>query len=271
MSVLVSRVIVAIRGYGRHQCSQLAAAISYHVLFSIFPLTLVLAAITGLILQDDALRQRVTDKVIDVLPLTAQANGQVADAIHGAAAPSAAVGLIGVVGLIWSAGGMMASIRIGLTDAWGRGPREYVRGKLVDLVMLTGVGLLVLITVGITVLQQFLPRLGLELGWFNAVLGAAAGLVVSLGLFTALYRLVPPHRPRYSSVLPAAAVAAVGLELLKQGYALYLANFADYSVVYGSLGAVIAFLFFVYLAASLLLFGAELGATFEDESEPTPE
>jgi membrane protein len=273
MSLLVSRAHVAIKGYGRHQCPQLAAAISYHVLFSIFPLALVIAAITGLVLQDDSLRQRVTDNLIDALPLTAHANGQLSDAIKGASAPSAAVGLIGIVGLIWSAAGMMASIRIGLTAAWGRGRRQYVRGKLVDLVMLTGVGLLVLITVGITVLQQLLPRLGRGLGYglLDDMVSIGLGFGVSLLLFSALYRLVPPGRPRLASVLPAAAMAAVGLELLKQGYALYLANFADYSVVYGSLGAVIAFLFFVYLAASLLLFGAELGAAFEEEIPLTPE
>ena len=271
MTVLVTRIRVAIKGYGSHQCSQLAAAISYHVLFSIFPLMLVLAAILGLLLQDDALRARVTDDILDAMPLTVHANGQLADTIQGASAPSAAVGLVGVVGLIWSAGGMMASIRIGLTAAWGRGQREYVRGKLVDLVMLTGVGLLVLVTVGVSVLEHLLPRLGHGFGWLDDAVGVTLGLLVSLALFTALYRLVPPRRPRMSAVLPAAAVAAVGLELLKQGYALYLGNFADYSVVYGSLGAVIALLFFVYLAASLLLFGAELGAAIEDESLLTPQ
>jgi membrane protein len=67
----------------------------------------------------------------------------------------------------------------------------------------------------------------------------------------------------------AALFAAVAFELLKRGFAIYLAHFADYNVVYGSLGAVIAFLFFVYLAASVLLFGGELGAASRG-SEPGP-
>jgi membrane protein len=67
-------------------------------------------------------------------------------------------------------------------------------------------------------------------------------------------------RPVWRYLWPGALVAAVGAELLKTGYAYYLAYFANYNLVYGSLGAVIGFMFLVYLTATVFLFGAELSA-----------
>ena len=53
---------------------------------------------------------------------------------------------------------------------------------------------------------------------------------------------------------------SLGIEVAKQGFAFYLAGFASYDVVYGSLGGVFALLFWVYLSANILLFGAEVAA-----------
>ena len=53
-------------GYRAHSCSTVAAAISYHVLFSIFPLAVLLVSVLGLVLQDDHLRQETTDALVDV-------------------------------------------------------------------------------------------------------------------------------------------------------------------------------------------------------------
>jgi membrane protein len=56
--------------------------------------------------------------------------------------------------------------------------------------------------------------------------------------------------------------AALGYELLKRGFGIYLDQFANYSAVYGSLGAVIAFMFFVWLASLVFLIGAEMAAVW---------
>ena len=61
-------------------------------------------------------------------------------------------------------------------------------------------------------------------------------------------------------VVAGALVGALLFEALKHGFAFYLRNFTNYDAIYGSLGAAIALLFFVYLAACVLLFGAEIAA-----------
>jgi membrane protein len=71
--------------------------------------------------------------------------------------------------------------------------------------------------------------------------------------------------------------AAVGYELVKRGFSIYLDNFANYDAVYGSIGAIIAFMFFVYVAAVVFLLGAEMAAIWPraraggfDSDEPGP-
>ena len=77
-----------------------------------------------------------------------------------------------------------------------------------------------------------------------------------------LYRFVPTTGPRLRDLWPGALVAAAGFEVLQYGFSVYLSGLAHYNRVYGSLGAVIAALFFVYLNASVFLFGAEVASEY---------
>jgi membrane protein len=61
-------------------------------------------------------------------------------------------------------------------------------------------------------------------------------------------------------VVPGAALCVVLWANSSVGFSFYLANFADYGVTYGSLGAAVGLLFYLYLCASLALLGAELNA-----------
>ena len=94
--------------------------------------------------------------------------------------------------------------------------------------------------------------------------------LISFLAFLFLYWLLPNRalRPRY--LWPGALVAAVGFEAVKLGFTLYLANFGNYDIVYGSLGGVIALLFWVYLSANIMLFGAEVAAEVPTSSSARP-
>src|SRR5919197_4823876 len=67
----------------RDRCPQYAASISFHVLFSLFPLTIACFSVFGLLLQDDSLRNRVTSELIDVLPLSPAGQKDVENSIKG--------------------------------------------------------------------------------------------------------------------------------------------------------------------------------------------
>src|SRR4029450_10127151 len=109
------------------RCTQYAAAIAYRVLFSLFPLTIALVSIFGLVLQDDEVRQSVISELIDYLPVDPSGEAQIQKQIEEIATPLSAIGLISLVALIWGASGMMASIRLGLEAA-----RKGDRGRAAE-------------------------------------------------------------------------------------------------------------------------------------------
>ncbi|MGH3134706.1 MAG: YihY/virulence factor BrkB family protein, partial [Gaiellaceae bacterium] len=175
---------------------QYAASISFHVLFSLFPLTIVLVSIFGLVLQDDELRQDVIDELVDVLPVSESGQADIADSIEGIATPLSAFGLISLIALLWGASGMMASLRVGLETALKveRG-RPAARAKLVDFVLLAAVGLLVLLVVGLSaffgffgrVLDWFAERIGIDASFPGFLIQDGVHLVVVAALTLGLY------------------------------------------------------------------------------------
>jgi membrane protein len=70
----------------------------------------------------------------------------------------------------------------------------------------------------------------------------------------------PNARQRFRSVVPGAALSVVLWAISSVGFSIYLANFADYGATYGSIGAAVGLLFYLYLCASVVLLGAELNA-----------
>jgi membrane protein len=90
-------------------------------------------------------------------------------------------------------------------------------------------------------------------------LSALAQVATSTGLallaFLLLYRVVPPVPPRFRDIVPGALVAAIGLGVASGFFTLYL-NQASSFDLYGSLGAALVLLLFVYVAASVMVFGA---------------
>jgi membrane protein len=87
--------------------------------------------------------------------------------------------------------------------------------------------------------------------------------LVTFASFAALYRWVPASHPRWRDVLPGAIFAGVLFEVLKNSFAIYIANFNNYDVIFGSLAGIAIFLFYVYLSAIILLIGAEVARTSE--------
>jgi membrane protein len=253
------------------QCPQQAAAIAYRVLFSIAPLAIVLVSIFGLVLQDDSVREDVVEAIVDALPVSASGRKDVEDAITAIATPASAAGLVSLLVFAWAATGMMTAVRRGLETAMSViESRPLARGKLVDLVLIVGAAVLVLVTVGITLLGELVQkasgslgeRLGLGPGALADGLLLGARLVLSLVVVLLLYRFVPARGLRIRDGLAGAIVTALLFELISFGAGWLYEGTSRLSVVYGSLTAALVFLYSVYLYASALLLGAEVATAW---------
>jgi membrane protein len=268
----------AIEELFRDRCPQYAASIAYHVLFSLFPLTILLVSILGLVLQDAELRDKVIEEVLDVLPVSVSGEENVRSQIEQIASPLSAIGLVSLVALLWGASGMMASIRIGLEAALKveRG-RPVAHAKLIDFVLVGASGILVLAVIGISTFAAFFSRaveyatdrLGVDGATDPSGALVRDGLQLLLIAFMTLmlYRFVPARRINRRAALAGAVFTASGIWGASKLLAV-LFDFTRYNVIYGSLAGVMTFLFFVYVVAIIVLLGAEFAYAWSQPPGP---
>lgn len=269
--------VTTVKHYGEHNCGQLAAGIAYYVLFSVFPLLIFLVAVVGIFLNDSA-QQDIVDQVMKVVPLSETSGRdnveQAVNAVSGSSGP--AVGLIGVVGMAWAASGMFGAVRRSLNIIYHEQEhsRPWVQAKLIDLSLVLGVGIFfgfsIFVTGALRVIRsrsQDLAALGdlsEQLGWAWTLGIIAIPFVFSFVAFTFIYWIIPARNGTLTSALPGAFIAAIAFEAVKNLFGYYVQNFSNFDVVFGSLGAVAAFLFWVFISAQILLFGAEISRTFQE-------
>ena len=258
------------------RCTQYAASIAYRVLFSLFPLTIFLVSIFGLVLQDDELRADVIEELVDFLPVSEEGQVDIESSIEGLASPLSAIGLISLIALLWGASGMMAAIRIGLEEAMKIDRRRpAVHAKLVDLILVVIAGMLVLLVVALSAFGAFFSGL-VERATSWAGIEPPSGVLVRDGvqllligtLALLLYRFVPARQLKRQGALAGAVVTAVGIWGATKVLAIVFADFSRYNLIYGSLAGVMTFLFFVYVIALILLFGAEFAYAWSEPAGP---
>ncbi len=267
----------AVERFYADQCPQLAAGIAYRVLFSIAPLAIVLVSIFGLVLQDDSVRHDVVNSIVDELPVSAAGRRDVENAVTAIATPASAAGLVSLLVFAWAATGMMAAIRQGLERAMGvNESRPAARGKLVDLALIVGAAVLVLVTVGLTLLGALVQKasgkvgevFGIGAGTLAGSLIHAASLVLTIVVVMLLYRFVPARGLRFRDGLVGAIVTALLFRLIALASGWIYVKTTRLSVVYGSLTAALVFLYSMYLYASALLLGAETAAAWSRPPGP---
>ena len=270
----------AVTRYTLHRNPQIAAAISYHVLFAIVPLFVFLATIFGLLLRDPDRRQEVTQQLVDRFPLSPEAGVDIERILSEIPTPLSVIGVLSILALLWSASGMMASVRVGLTTAFDDDfRRPYFHSKLVDLLLVLGVACLFVgflaLTIAINAIERWSETVAGGLGAAGLDRGSILALLVppllTFGVLLFLYRLVPRTRLRYRDLAVGALVAAIASEAIRIGFSYYLAKVARYDLLYGALGSVFALLLVVYLQAIVLLLGAEIARAWAQSAYGPPD
>ena len=257
-----------VREFQEDDCTHMAAGVAYYAMFSIFPLLLGLVAVLGMLLDADALQAQLADAVSAVLPGTGDL---VTSTVRGVVAARGSMGIVAVAGLFWSASAIFAAIRRSVNLAWDvPRSRPFLKQKAIDLAMILGTGLLFVLSFGTTAAYRALSELEIPLLALGTVgasplwqpVGFVLPLLFTFAIFASVYRFLPNTRVAWGDVWPGALVGSVAFEVAKYGFVLYLEHFATYNLVYGPLTSVIAFLFWAYISALVLLFGAELSSEY---------
>ena len=264
-------VIIAIRTareFIEDDCTHLAAAIAYYAMFSLFPLLLGLISILGFVLGTSSVQAALKDAIGTYVPSSAAFVGETLDQVVAA---RGTVGIVATLGFLWSAMSVFAAVRKSLNIAWDISQsRHIVHQKLLDLSMVLAVALLLLLSVALTAAFSLLrameiPVLGVkplehELLW--ALLGFILPLWLTYTIFLLVYKLVPNTDVFWHEAAVGAAIASPLFELAKNAYVWYARDIGRYELVYGSVGAVMGLLMWIYVSSLVLLLGAEVASEY---------
>lgn len=257
----------ALATFSENRASQAAAALAYYAFFSLFPLLLMIIAGGSYLVDVQQLYRAVLKLVQTAIPIS---NQLIEENLRRVVEARRAVGIVGLLTLLWSASGFFTSLAYNINLAWPRAKqRSFLKKRLIGLAMigcLTALLILSLVLDWVTTLIPIL-RAGLgarpEDGPWNLISGLASW-VVMLVLLLGLYRWIPAGDVPWRAASRGALTASIGLKAASAGFVWYLkSGLGRYQLVYGSLGAVVALLVLLYVVTLITLFGAHLTAAIE--------
>ena len=261
------------QGFSDDQVTFLAAGLCYFVFFSIFPLVLVLVAVAGHFLSAEEAMRHAMRVVSELFPAQ---QGFLIDILRQVMEYRGEATLVGFVMLLWSAKNVFLSLAHAMNVIWRVPGRNWFLENVVAVAMALSFGLMIVVaSVALGLMNALISYRIPYIGWsptmipgFVPSLVAVAPLVLAAGILTALYKFLPNRRLSWSEVLPGALVAAMAWELLRRLFGWYLEHIARYHMIYGSLGGIVGFLFWIYVSATIFLIGVEVArALNEQEAE----
>lgn len=266
----------SVRRFVKMQGVETAATLAYYALFSLFPLMLFLAAVTSFLMENS--EQAYSQTLLffgSALPVSfslVQTNMREIFEIRGQ------IGAIGLVGALWSASSFFTTLARSVNRAWPTVRlRNVVSGRLVGFAMVGVLFLLMLFSLLSSAFVNLVPSLLDTLGAERRALFSPlwrmilqiVPLFFSFLMFVALYRYVPNRHVCWEAVIKGAFITAAAWESAKIVFGYYLGSgFFNYEFLYGSIGAVMALMVWIYASCLIALFGAYLVATLDMEKNP---
>ena len=245
---------------------RMAAALAYYTTLSLAPLLLVVIAVAGIAFGDEAVRGELVGQIRGIIGEdSAQA---VEEILANARRPASGLiaSAVGLVMLLFAASGAVGELENALNAIWKAAPapssiRTFLSKRVASVAMLLGSGFLLLVSLSVSALLAATSRYlnGLVPGndaiWM--VVEIVVSLAVNTALFAMLFKFLPDVPVRWSDVWLGAAVTAVLFNLGKVLIGLYLGR-SSLGSAYGAAGSLVVLLVWIYYAAQILLFGAEL-------------
>jgi YihY family inner membrane protein len=235
-----------IQAYAGSQAGNYAGGLAFTAFISMFPLMLGLLAIIGLVVSSAHAQAQVENALLGFFPRNESA--ALRSALRGIHQYSGVLGIVGLIGLLWSGSSLFTSLEWTLGQMIGARQRGFVRQRLMALVMTVAFVVAVVAAVGvnsIVALSRGVPALE-----------ALVGGVVWVAFMALLYRAVPNRTYRLAQLWRGALLAGALMELLTLAWPLYTGLVHGFST-YGKVFA----LFFVlatwlYFWAQFVLIGA---------------
>jgi membrane protein len=260
---------IAVKRFGEERGPEAAASLAYYAFFSIFPMILVIIVIGSFFVDQDVVQNQLLTLLQGVVP---GAKELVIGNIERVLQLRGAVTFLAVVSLTWSATSVFNVLAKNINRAFPKAiVPDFFKGRLMGFFMLLALGLLVLLSVAVTTGVGLIPAIKIPFAGkslHETLLWQIGSFLLPIGfntlMFWAMYYWVPSVDVSRKASLIGALVIGVTWEMLNNAFTWYLSSGLDqYRLVYGSVGTVVALLFWIYLTGTITVLGAHITASIQ--------
>lgn len=259
----------AVAEFQRDDALGLAAQLAFYLILALFPFLLVLVSLMGTF-SSPGLAEQVLGYFREVTPEQVYGiiESYLSDIIAGNR-PAPGLFSVGLVIALWSASGAFAALINALNKAYDvEETRPFWKVRGIALLMTLGLSVIVMIGVLLLVAGPPIGRGIVDLFGLGEVFTLVWNVVqwpvaLSLMVFTValLYYFAPDAGQPFRWITPGGLIGVLLWVLASVIFRFYVSNFGSYDATYGSIGAVIVLLLYLYISSLTILFGAELNAT----------
>jgi len=265
-------------GFTEERATESAAGTTYFTLFSLFPLLIFIVAVGSFFVDEQVIKEEMINTIPQIIPVSPTL---IEDNVVEVLRMRGEATLVGIIGLAWAASGALTLLSRNINRAFPKAtPRNFIVARLVGFAMLASlIGLLAIASIAVPalllVLEHSVSLFGREILAdipYEALITHSLTMFIGLIIFTNLYRWIPVTVVPWRAALLSGFITAIAWDITTLGFSWYLrSGLVEYRLVYGSLGAVVALMFWIYLNFIIIYFGAHLAAAITTHFETKKE
>ena len=261
-----------VNGWLNAEAFTLAASLAYYAIFAIAPLLLITIHIASFFLDRAAVTESLTSEISGVIGPSG--SGAIKDMLNaaGTAQPEGWAGFIGLAVLLFAAAGFVGSLQDALDKIWDAPPRagglwSFVRSKLLSFSLVLAAAFMLLVSLVFSAVMTALAggitsTLGLP-NWLVATIIATANFLISVLIFTAIFKFVPTVPVTWRAAATGGLFTAILFAAGRFALAWYLGREAQASA-YGAATALVLLLIWIYYSAQILFLGAQFSQSIQN-------
>ena len=271
MNIVKKNRFVTVISHTFHQmandrAAESAAGLAFYSFFSLFPMLLILVSFVGSLIEDPQAQTSILEYLLQIFPFSRDIiEGNIQEVLR----IRSSVNTLSTVMLLWSGSGAFAGFTRSINGAWPRAKRRpFVVRRLMAL------GTLIVLVIGLSLLFSLITLTHLLPSNLNTAISNLSQMrfmsqILMWLLFflslTMLYRWIPNIDVARDEALWGGLCASIGSLAATVGFTWFLqSGLVRYNLVYGSLGAIVALLAWIYLLSVIILFGAYLSSSIAE-------
>lgn len=245
--------------FGRAAGGLLANGLAYAALFAVVPTVLLVLGLTGMLVGDPNVQQKLVDALAAAFPPLAEIFEGILTSLTDAAALTS---IVGFIGLLWAVSQFYGALDVAFARIFSDTPerdivRRTARGFAWVAVLIGAVIVAIVAGSMATLLDALVPTdVPVATSFSRIATSPIALIAASIAVVMVLYRILPPHGPSWWAIRPPAVIVGIALVVLAQVFLFLVPRLVGTAAFAGSLAAAFIALAWLSFSFQALLYGA---------------